>query len=350
MKLRILALLFVFTTLFSLASCNKTKDNETFEQKPPLEVRVYTLNGTTGFAMAKLMEDAENGAFTTEKYTFEVKSDASEVLAALINGTVDIAALPTNAASVVYNKTKGGVKMLAINTLGCLYLVNSGERINNSSLKDTLSEKTVYAPAQNPTFILQYLCEKNGLKVIHEGTPKKGQVLIDSTSYAAPAALRDAVASGEVTLAVLPEPMVTLASNKAKQDNRELFIEKDLTAEWDKLDKQHTNTLVQGCIVVRNEFLEEHPYAVDSFLKEYQKSISYLNENVDEAAALIVKHGIFANEAVAKAAIPNCNVRYIEGAQMKNAVNFYLSKIMTVNADSIGGQLPSEEFYYHAKR
>ena len=351
MKLRILALLCVFTTLFSFAACNKANDGESFESNPPIEVRVQTLNGTTGFAMAKLMEDAENGVFETEKLTFEVKSDASEVLAALTSGTVDIASLPTNAASVAYNKTEGGITMLAINTLGCLYLVNGGEYIN-ASFYETLSGKTVYVPAQNPAFILEYLCAKKGLTVITEGTPKAGQVLIDSTSYAVPANLRDAVAAGEVTLAVLPEPMVTLAVSKAKQADPSitLHIEKDLTAEWDAIDSKHAGTLVQGCIVVRNEFLKAHPYAVANFLKQYQKSVSFLTENVDEAAALIVKHGIFSNEAIAKAAIPNCNVKYVEGAQMKTAATFYLSKIMLINENAIGGKVPEENFYYHATR
>ena len=353
MKLRILALLCVFATILSFASCKKADDGKTFESNPPIEVRVQTLNGTTGFAMAKLMEDAANGVFTNEKFTFEVKTDASEVLTSLINGSVDIASLPTNAASVAYNKTEGGVTMLAINTLGCLYLVNSGESLNaNDSLYDALSGKTVYVPAQNPAFILEYLCAQKKLTVITEGEPKAGQVLIDSTSYAAPANLRDAVATGAVTLAVLPEPMVTLAKNKAKQADPSitLHVEMDLTEVWDKIDSKHTGTLVQGCIVVRNEFLKEHPYAVANFLEQYKKSVSFLTENVDEAASLIVKHGIFANEAVAKEAIPKCNVKYLEGAQMKNATTAYLSKIMTINANAIGGKVPEENFYYHATR
>lgn len=351
MKLRILALLCVFAILLSFAACKKADDGEPFESNPPIEVNVQTLNGTTGFAMAKLMEDAANGVFTNEKFNFEVKTDASEVLTALINGSVDIASLPTNAASVAYNKTEGGVTMLAINTLGCLYLINSGEQINQD-FEHTLKGKTVYVPAQNPAFILEYLCTKKGLTVIHEGTPTGNQVLIDSESYAAPANLRDAVATGAVTLAVLPEPMVTLAVNKAKQAEPSItiHIEEDLTEVWNSIDSKHKDTLVQGCIVVRNQFLKEHPYAVASFLEQYKKSVAFLTENVDEAAALIVKHGIFANEAVAKKAIPNCNVKYIEGAQMKNAVTAYLSKIMTIDATAIGGKVPEENFYYHATR
>lgn len=167
-------------------------------------IRVFALNGTTGFGMAKLMNDAKNGT-ASQNYSFEVKSDASDVTTALINGDVDIAALPTNAAANVYNKTQGGVKILAVNTLGCLYLLTN-QNATVTSFAD-LKGKTVYVPAQNPTFIFTYLCKQNGLEIGKD-------VIIDSQSYAAAANLRDAVAAGVVDIAVLPEPMVTIAMSK----------------------------------------------------------------------------------------------------------------------------------------
>ena len=187
---------------FYYIPADNTSANENLSD---LTVKVYTLNGTTGFGMAKLMNDAKAGN-TTLQYEFTVKTDAAEVLAAIINGDADIAALPTNAAANVYNKTGGKVAVLAINTLGCLYLMNNtGVAVN--SMAD-LKGKTVYVPAQNPTFIFTYLCRQNGLVI---GT----DITIDSTTYSTPALLRDAVAAGEVDYAVLPEPMVTIAQNAA---------------------------------------------------------------------------------------------------------------------------------------
>lgn len=358
MKLRLLALFFALTMLFSLAACSQDTGTDagtgsaesTGENQTPAatDVRVYTLNGTTGFGMAKLMDDAAKGAFATENYTFDVKTDASEVLAALVSGDVDIAALPTNAASTVYNRTQGGVKILAINTLGCLFLLNTGDTAVNSIAG--LSGKTVYCPAQNPTFIFTYLCQQNGLEVITDGTPDEGQVLIDSTSYAAPANLRDAVAAGKVELAVLPEPMVTIAVSKAQTADPAVTvnIDLDLTAEWDKLPGK-AGTLVQGCVVVRTAFLEEHPEAVANFLTAYEASIDYLNDNPAEAAALVQTYGIFENAAVAEKAIPKCNVRYIDGGEMKSAVGTYLEILSEVNANSIGGKVPEDDFYHIAQ-
>ena len=323
---KILALALATLMLFSVVSC---KDPAS-DPNPTSATRIYTLNGTTGFGMAKLMNDNAQ----TNKYTFTVKADASDVTAAIIAGEADIAALPTNAASNLYNVTNGGVKILAINTLGCLYLLNStGEEIN--SLAD-LEGKTVYVPAQNPTFILTHLKQANDLGFT-----------IDSTSYAQPAALRDAVANGSVQIAVLPEPMVTIAISKAKTNSITVVNELDLTAEWNKINPE--NSLVQGCIVVRKEYLEKNPAAVESFLNEYKASIEYLQNNTADAARMIAEQKIFENQTVAEKAIPKCNITYMDGEAMKSAMQIYLGILKDINAKAIGGALPADDFYYNAQ-
>lgn len=307
--------------------------NQSTEETPDV-INVYTLNGTTGFGMAKMMSDNKNNA----AYNFSVQTDAANVLAAMINGTADIAALPTNAASTLYNRTEGKIKILAVNTMGCLYLLTKeGTTVSNFA---DLRGKTVYVPAQNPTFILTDLCKKNGMV---PGT----DITIDSTSYAQPANLRAAVASGVVDIAVLPEPMVTMAISGAKQQNITYTNALDLTAVWDKVNTP--GSLVQGCIVVRNEFLEKHPTTVKNFLTAYEASINYLNENTADAAAKIVEAGIFANAQVAEKAIPKCNVCYLAGDGMKSAMQGYLNVLLAIQPASIGGKLPADDFYYIAK-
>ncbi len=170
-----------------------------------LTVNVSVLSGTTGFGIAPLMQSSADGEATLN-YHFDVQSDASVISQALIKGTVDIAALPTNAAASLYNKTNGGVQLLAINTQGVLYLLDKG---NNVESFEDLKGKTVYVPAQNPTFIFQYLCEQNGLKVGEPGDTDADVII--NNKYSSPAELQTNVAAGTVTLAVLPEPMVTIA-------------------------------------------------------------------------------------------------------------------------------------------
>ncbi|MBO5111380.1 MAG: ABC transporter substrate-binding protein [Clostridia bacterium] len=321
-KLLSLALaVLMLASILTLSACGDTID-------PELDVRIMVLNGTTGFGMAKLISDDEND-LTELDYDISVETDASNITYALLNGEVDIAALPTNAASVVYNRSEGGVQILAINTLGVLYLLSNGETVTDF---ESLRGKTIYAPAQNPTFILKALCEANGLTV---GT----DVFIDN-SYAQPADLRTAVAAGKVSLAVLPEPMVTIATSA----NKSLTVALDLTEEWDKV--YEPGSLVQGCVVVRTEFAEQNPAEVAKFLEDYEASIQFLTTNTAEAAKMIVEAGIFANEAVAAKAIPNCNVTYLDGKDMKAAMAKFLEIMHTVAPASIGNAIPANNFYY----
>lgn len=337
MKTRLLSICLIAALLFSMTSCLSW--GKTDKEEEPTEaaiVNIYTLNGTTGFGMAKLMNDAKAGN-TAKDYHFTVQSDASVVTSALLNRTADIAALPTNAAANLYNKSNGEIVVLAVNTLGCLYLLTNQNATVASF--ENLRGKTVYVPAQNPTFIFTYLCKQNGLEVGKD-------VLIDSTTYAQPAALKDAVAAGLVDIAVLPEPMVTIAMNTAKNANNGTVITNamDLTAEWNKVSPE--GSLVQGCVVVRREFLEKNPETVKAFMNEYKASIEYLSKDIDSASQMIVENGIFTNAGVAKKALPNCNVCFLDGAAMKSAMETYLGILFGIAPASIGGKLPVDNFYY----
>ena len=298
---------------------------ETEPAAPAASVNVMVLNGTTGFGMANLMDTAAKGE-AAQEYNFTVETDASNIVAALVNGSADIAALPTNAAAAVYNKTQGGVQVLALNTLGVLYLVTDGS-VAVESVAD-LAGQTVYAPAQNPSFIFQHIVDANGVE----------NVTIDNT-YAQPADLNTAVASGEVSIAVLPEPMVTVAKSK----NPDLVVALDLTAEWDKVSEP--GSLVQGCVVVRKDFALENVAAVNTFLDEYAVSIEALTNDVEGTAAKIEANGIFTKAAVAAKAIPNCNVCFITGLEMEQALSQFLTIMHGVAPASVGGSIPGDDFY-----
>ena len=294
-----------------------------------LEIDIMVLNGTTGFGMAPLMADAAAGEAALN-YAFSVETDASNVSAAMINGDAVIAALPTNAAAALYDRTEGAVQLLALNTLGVLYLVSDGS-VEISSVAD-LAGQTVYVPAQNPTFIFQYICEQNGLAVGED-------VFIDNT-YAQPAELNAAAASGAVSLAVLPEPMVTIS----RSQNEGLAVALDLTAEWDAVAP--AGSLVQGCVVVSRDFAAEHPAEVAQFLDDYGASIEEVRSDPASAAKDIVAAGVFAQEAVAERAIPNCNPCFITGEEMRGAMSEFLDIMAEVAPESIGGAAPDGGFYY----
>ena len=337
---KLIAFALALVMALSMTACAKEEAQPATEAAPVVEttqaaveteaaaaapVNVMVLNGTTGFGMANLMDAAAKGE-AAQDYHFAVETDASNIVAALANGSVDIAALPTNAAAAVYNKTQGKVQVLALNTLGVLYLVTDGS-VAVESMAD-LEGQTVYAPAQNPSFIFQHIVEANGVE----------NVTIDNT-YAQPADLNAAVASGKVAVAVLPEPMVTVA----RSQNPDLKVALDLTAEWDKVSQP--GSLVQGCVVVRKEFVQENPVAVNTFLTEYGASIEALTTDVEGTAAKIEANGIFAKAAVAAKAIPNCNVCFIIDEEMHAALSQFLTIMHGVAPASVGGSVPGDDFY-----
>ncbi len=324
----ILVVLTIFGTLLAFGSCGNNGDTSGGETQKT-NVKISVLNGTTGFGAAKLMEDNENSA-AANNYEFKVETDATNIIAGLAAGTIDIAALPTNAAANVYNKTNGKVQVLAINTLRELYLIQKEQNI--TSIND-LNGKTIYAPAQNPTFITKYILDSNNI-----------DATIDSTTYSTPEALKNAVVAGQVDLAILPQPVVTAAIAGAKKANNNYTFALDLTEEWNKIP--NSQKLVQGCVVVRKEFAQNNKAAINWFLSEYEASIKYLNDNPADAAALIVKYGIFANQAVAETAIPKCNVTFMKGEEMKAAMSSFITAMYNVAPASVGNKIPSADFYY----
>ncbi len=321
---RILSILLLVTLLATLplfAACKRVDKD--------LEINVWTLNGTTGFGMAPLMQSAKDGEAALN-YKFTVETNATNVRDAIINGTADIGAVPTNVASVLYNKTEGGVVILAINTRGVLYLVANTAKVEAPASLAELSGKTVYVPAQNPAFITKALIDKAGVT----------GVTLNSTDYAEPAALQNAVARGDVEYAILPEPLLTVA-NASRAEGVTLATALNITAEWDKHFAE--GSLVQGCVVARREFVEKHPKEVAKFMEEYKASVEFVTASPKEASEMIVAAGIFAKAPVAEKAIPKCNLTFMSGSEMKAAMQIFLA---AMPAASIGGALPADDFYY----
>ena len=314
---RIVAMITAAVMLFSLAAfaaCSKKQDDT--------EIRIAALKGPTGMGMVKLA-DKQN----YPNYTVSIEASPDALNPRIISGEVDVAAVPVNLASVLYNKLDGDISVLAVSTLGVLYVVEAGSEVN--SVAD-LAGKTVYATGQGatPEYILNYLLDKNGVA---------GSVEVNYVGEHA--ALATMLANGSAEIGMLPEPNVT--STLAGNDN--LRIALNLTEEWTKVC---STELVQGVVIARKSFVNEHPEAIEQFLREYEKSSAFVNENIDEAAKLIVDVGILGNVEIAKKAIPNCNISFSKGEAMHKAVEGMLTVLFEANPKSIGGKLPDKDFYY----
>ena len=320
MKKFFAVLLSVLMLLGVFAACGK-------EEFVPGEVRIASMKGPTTMGMVKLMADSEEG--TTEgDYTVNVYGTADEIVPLVVNGEVDIANVPCNLASVLYNKTNGGVSVIGVNTLGVLYVVQTGDSVK--SVAD-LKGKTIYSTGKgtSPEYVLNNILSKNGID------PEK-DVTIEFKSEATEVAAMLENATDAV--AVLPQPYVTVAMTK----NANISIALDLTKEWEAVEG---TSLVTGVTIVRNEFLAQNEALVEKFLEEYKASVEFVNTNVDEAAKLVGSYDIVA-EGVAKKALPYCNIVCLTGGDMKSAVETYLSVLYAFNPQSVGGKLPDESFYF----
>lgn len=297
----------------------------------PVGVNVAMLKGTTGLGCAKLMVDGSQDEGCT--YNFSLLGEATEAVAALTKGEVDIAAVPTNLASTLYHKLDGGVQLAALNTLGVLYILENGESVQ--SMAD-LKGKTIHAFGQgaNPEFVLNYLLEQSDL------TPGE-DVTVEWYSSTDEVATR--IASGEVELAMLPVPAATTAQIQSQGKVR---FAVDLTQVWKDTGAQ--GVLTMGCLVVRTEFAQAHPEAVDAFLTAYGDSIAYMSDpaNLEDAAACAEQAGVIPKAAVAKKALPDANLCFITGDEMMDGIQGYYQVLFAADPTSIGGSIPDGAFYY----
>lgn len=321
-KILTCALLTLAASLFAMGA----KEDADYSVLIPVTVRVAALKGPTAMGMVKLMEDGSEGAVNGNSYEFTIVGAPTEITPMLVKGEVDIAALPANLAAVIYNNTKGKVKVLAVNTLGVLYICENGNSVN--SIED-LKGRTIYSSGKGstPEYALSFILERNGLS----------DLPIEWKSEHAECVA--ALLNDPDAVALLPQPFATTAIMK----NPSIRIALDLNEEWDKVSP--ASALLTGVVVARTEFVEKEGKAVDKFLEDYASSTSWVNENVSESSVMIGNLGI-VTAAVAEKALPFCNIVCITGEEMKERLSGYLEVLYNANAKSVGGTLPGEDFYY----
>ena len=354
---RVIALLLALALVFGATACG-TKDNKTNDTAPTQaatpttaatptpgddkpaeptpteapavrpEVNVAVLKGPTAIGMLKLMDEDEKETSAND-YTFTVAGSADAIVGSVIKGDIPIAAVPCNLAATLWNKTSGGVTLLAVNTLGVLYILDTG--VSVQSVAD-LKGKTIYATGAGttPEYTLRYLLSSNGID------PDK-DVSIVLLSEASEVAAKMASADGD-TIAMLPMPFVISVLSQ----NEKARIALDVTKEW---EAKNDSTVVTGVIIANSKYLAENKATVDAFLDEYEQSTAFATSNVDDTAALAEHFDIF-KAAVAKKAIPYCNIVYKAGDECRAAVNPYLQVLFDANKDSVGGKLPDDTFFY----
>ena len=323
MMKKLTSLLLSAALMISLLACGA------FAAKTESGVRIAGLKGPTTMGLVNLL-DMERSGKASQHYDLQLYGAADEIVPKLIKGELDMAAIPANLAATLYQKTNGGIQVMAVNTLGVLYVVEKGDTVHRFA---DLKGRTILSTGKGttPEYVLRYLLRKNGID------PDK-DVKIEYYSEASEVTAQMA-ATKKDAIAVLPQPYVTAAQMK----DSSLRVVLDLTKEWNKVcDTQ----LITGVTVVRTAYAEEHPEEVINFLKDYQKSVDAANDDIDGTAALCEEIGVVAKAAIAKKALPKCNIVYRIGDEMKADVNAYLQVLYDASPAAVGGKLPDANFYY----
>lgn len=292
-------------------------------------VNIGAIQGPTGIGMVHLME-ADTAGTAANEYEFTVSSVPSDIGNLLASGSLDIAAVPTNLAAALYQKTEGKVQLLAVNTLGVLYMLDNGNGIDSI---DDLKGKTIYSTGEgaNPEYILRYVLEKNGIDPDEDVTI---EFLAENTELVAK------MVSGNITLAMVPEPNVSSITAQ----NQDVKVALSMNDAWEAVADENSK-LMMGCVAVRKDFLDNNKEAVDAFLAEYKTSIESTSD-VEATATLCETYGIIPKAAIAKKAIPNCRLTFVSGADMKAQIAGYYQVLFDANPTSVGGKLPDDAFYY----
>ena len=303
-------------------------ESEIVETVEGIGINLAGMSGPTSMGLVGMLDKSAKGE-TVNNYNFTLAGAADEITPKLVKGELDIAAVPANLASVLYNNTEGKIQILAINNLGVLYVVEQGETIKSFA---DLKGKSIYSTGKGttPEYALNYLLTQNGVD-------PAADVTIEWKSEAAE--IVAVLKQNPDAIAVLPQPFVTAAQSQVEG----LKVALSFNDEWNALG--NGSSLVTGVIVARKAFVEENPAQVAAFLDEFKASTEYINTNVEEGAVL-VENLIGVKAGVAKKAIPNCNIKFFEGEEMKTVVRGYLQTLFDQNPKAVGGKMPADDFYY----
>lgn len=313
----------------SEAASSEAAQPEPLSAGEPL--RIAGLKGPTTMGLINLLPMMDSGEAAMD-YDLQLYGAADEIVPLLVKGDLDAAAIPANLAATLYQKTEGQIQAVAVNTLGVLYVVEQGDTVQ--SIAD-LKGRTVLSTGKGttPEYVLRYILTQNGLD------PDKD---VEIVYYSEATEVTAQMAVAQDAIAVLPQPYVTAAGLQ----NETLRVALDLTAEWDKIcDTQ----LITGVTVVRKEYAEAHPDVIEAFLSDYAKSVEAANTDLDGTAALCEEQGVVAKAAIAKKALPNCNIVFQTGSELKANVSAYLQVLYDADPTSVGGTLPEADFYFGAE-
>lgn len=313
----------LFTVLIPLlAGCHHTRQENS-------GIRIITLKGPSAMGMINLIDSAATIAGTP--LAIEIVDEPMQVRSRMLVDKPEIAVLPLNMAAIMYNK---GVdyQLLAVPVWGTLYLTGTDSTVRHWA---DLKGKTVHLMGKGatPDILFRYLLEK------HQILPDK-DIRLD---YAFPTHidLSNAMIAGQASLAVLSEPMFSLAQAR----NPLIRQIMDLDIEWAAVTPEDP-TMPSTAILVRKDYARDHWKDIQAIAEAWNRSTEFVNQYPEKAALRIAYHKIVPEAAVALRSIPRCRLYFRYADEIRPAIQGNLKVFLTFNPDAIGGRLPDEKFIY----
>ncbi|MBR5230227.1 MAG: ABC transporter substrate-binding protein [Firmicutes bacterium] len=327
------AVLLIMVLLFTmLTGCSKNEVGAPDEGNDSVTeiVKVAALNGPTGMAMVKLMDQ-------TDKYEVSTFQAPTDVTGKLISGEVDVAAVPSNLAAVLYNKTEGQIVAVSPVAMGVLYIL--GNKVGAADVAD-LAGKTIVASGQGgtPEYVLQKILQQAGLEIYKD---------VQVEWLANHSEVNAKLQSDEGIVAMLPEPFVSTALSMGNKDVTTIF---DMNVLWEEATGQG---LPMGVLVAQKTFVEEREEDLEVLMSDLRESVSFINGATDAAAQYIVDKGFMGKAEIAKAAIPNCHIVLYAGdggLELGTAImKTFNETLFEMSPAAVGGKLPGDDLYYVGK-
>jgi NitT/TauT family transport system substrate-binding protein len=310
------SLLICLLACFCWSSCSN---------KPSDVIRIGILEGPSAVSFIQLIDQAP--IIQGKRIEIILKSEPMQIQALMMQNKLDFAILPTVMAANLYNK---GLKyrMVACPIWGTLYLLTNG----TEKKIDDLQGKAISVFGQGATsdILVRRLLVQKGLN----------NVKIDYT-YTTNQEISQALLFRKTSLAVVSEPMV---SNLMAQDPTIRIVSKIDCEEY--MNNSDVDIFVQTSFLVNDRFITDYPELVSKVCEVYSASCNFTYEQPENAAKLLVAHGLYPNVDIAKRSIPYCNIQYVAAFALEREVNRYLTIFYESNPESIGGKLPSTDFIY----
>ena len=293
-------------------------------------INIGLLNGPSCIPCAQLNENLHKIGETEVEY--EMFATPQELLPKMIKKEIDIGFMPVNVAAKVYDSTNHKIICCGITGEGNLALITKNKNIK--SLKE-LKGKTVFVAGlgATPEYITKYILEKEGIVLNDE----KGIFLDFSlpTNQIVPELL-----AGKIDYAIVPEPFITIASEKSKNKINIIDLQKDYFLKYSPQNYPLT------VMVVRSDFAEENPDLLKTFLEQYKSALSWTLDNPSDAGQLCEKYNFGLKKNVVEKSIPKSNYVFIPAVKGKLNIESLLQLFIEEDNSFLNGKLPEDDFYY----